>query len=348
MSNVDNDVLCAVGIRAADAHRDADFVVNPILNRLAEVHGKGKPTKKGGQYWSKNLMSGKHSEPTRHRTGFEQVTLDFASVSQPSIQKPAEVCYPIGISYLEEDVEADADSSLDIAASRTKKVINQAKRDFEKNALQTGVAMWEDFSVLNGTDDTAAGIIEENATGSQGSSIGGYSKSTFAAVEGASNQIFDVAASANTKLFQGVIDIGVKCRNRAEDPTAYLSMFSEKAFVSWKRIVGANERYTPADGKPIDATVMVLQVNGVPATSSTYMPNAGTNTTADPWSYLYLDLLAIYFTWSKAVRDGYFGMGDFEPIGGDYNARVAKVLVRGNWQVELFSTSGLAFDGDTF
>lgn len=90
-------------------------------------------------------------------------------------------------------------------------------------------------------------------------------------------------------------------------------------------------------------------VQGVRAHASTLMPNAGANTTANPWSVLLLDLLSIYFMWSKtAMRDGYFGFEEFETIGGDYDARVAKVLVRGQWWVEGWGTTGLLVDADTF
>lgn len=345
---VDNELLCIIGVRAADKARDLNYVDTPLLKRQDDVHGEGKPFRKGGSEWVTGLGTGTHSNPTRHRTGFEQEDLSFTGVLTPAVLGVGEVVYPIGISATEEDIEADADAVLELAETRTRQVMSHAKRQHERQMLRGGVPRYEDFMHLNGVDDTTDGYLEEQAAGSQGSVIGGFSKATWAAIEGASNQSFDFLASANTRMFAGVSDIGVRVRARAEDPTAFAVLLSQAGMVSWKRIVQANEIYTPSDGKPIDATVMNIQINGAPAFTSTLMPNSGAVTTGTPWTYLQLDLMAIYFKWSKAVRIGYFGMSKFEPIGGDYSARVAKILDRGQLMFETFATSGIGVNGETF
>ena len=330
---VDNELLSATSIEAAKEARDVRHVTTPFLAELARVHGEGQPSKQSGHKWVGSFQTGGHSSPTRRRTGYEQMNLSFSGVLTPMVLTPAEVSYPIGISGVEEDLNGGDLQTIELAARRSKSVMNEAKRQFEQQMIQGGVSQYDDWLTLNGIDhaSTHMGLLEAAATPT--ATIGGFNRATFAALEGVPNQFFDIKAKA-----------------RATDDLAGLSVIcSEKGMENYKRTIQANERYmvTGTDGQ-LDATGMNLMINGVPAHVSTYMPNAGTNSTSNPATFYILDLNAIYVCWSKVIRDGYFSVSDFEPIGNGYQVRVSEILVRGQLWVEAFSSSAVLVDGETF
>ena len=347
---VDNELLSATSIEATKEARDVRHVTTPFLAELARVHGEGQPSKQSGHKWVGSFQTGGHSSPTRRRTGYEQMNLSFSGVLTPMVLTPAEVSYPIGISGVEEDLNGGDLQTIELAARRSKSVMNEAKRQFEQQMIQGGVSQYDDWLTLNGIDhaSTHKGLLEAAATPT--ATIGGFNRATFAALEGVPNQFFDIGGSFNSAGLTGLYRTIIKAKARAPDALAGLSVIcSEKGMENYKRTIQANERYmvTGTDGQ-LDATGMNLMINGVPAHVSTYMPNAGTNSTSNPATFYILDLNAIYVCWSKVIRDGYFSVSDFEPIGNGYQVRVSEILVRGQLWVEAFSSSAVLVDGETF
>ena len=347
---VDNELLSATSIEAAKEARDVRHVTTPFLAELARVHGEGQPSKQSGHKWVGSFQTGGHSSPTRRRTGYEQMNLSFSGVLTPMVLTPAEVSYPIGISGVEEDLNGGDLQTIELAARRSKSVMNEAKRQFEQQMIQGGVSQYDDWLTLNGIDhaSTHKGLLEAAATPT--ATIGGFNRATFAALEGVPNQFFDIGGSFNSAGLTGLYRTIIKAKARATDDLSGLSVIcSEKGMENYKRTIQANERYmvTGTDGK-LDATGMNLMINGVPAHVSTFMPNAGTNSTSNPATFYILDLNAIYVCWSKVIRDGYFSVSDFEPIGNGYQVRVSEILVRGQLWVEAFSSSAVLVDGETF
>lgn len=342
----DNELLSATAIVAADEARDLNYVTTPFCTEQARIKGEGSPSRGSGFKWIQGMGTGEHSVPTRRRTGYEQLDLSFTGVLSPIVLTPAEVVFPIGISATEEDLNGGEDQVIEIAAKRTKQVMGAARRKFEQNTFADGVAQFEDFLTLNGTDNVTDGFIEEDAVGAQGSVVGGFSKATWAALPGAQNQSYDGSGSFNVNGLPGLFQLRTKITARTEDMAGLAVFGSESGMENYKRTIQANERYVNAD--KLDATGMNLLVVGVPAQIQTFMPNAGTNTTANPWTFLILDMNQIYFVWSNVKRDGYFGFQEFESIGADYDVRVAKILVRGQLWVESWAGSGLLYNADTF
>ena len=347
---VDNELLSATSIEAAKEARDVRHVTTPFLAELARVHGEGQPSKQSGHKWVGSFQTGGHSSPTRRRTGYEQMNLSFSGVLTPMVLTPAEVSYPIGISGVEEDLNGGDLQTIELAARRSKSVMNEAKRQFEQQMIQGGVSQYDDWLTLNGIDhaSTHKGLLEAAATPT--ATIGGFNRATFAALEGVPNQFFDIGGSFNSAGLTGLYRTIIKAKARATDDLSGLSVIcSEKGMENYKRTIQANERYmvTGTDGQ-LDATGMNLMINGVPAHVSTFMPNAGTNSASNPATFYILDLNAIYVCWSKVIRDGYFSVSDFEPIGNGYQVRVSEILVRGQLWVEAFSSSAVLVDGETF
>jgi hypothetical protein len=341
---VDNELLSATSIEAAREARDLRHVVTPFLAEHARVHGEGQPSRGSGHKWVGSFQTGDHSSPTRRRTGYEQMNLTFSGVLTPLVLTPAEVSFPIGISAVEEDLNGGDLQTIELAARRAKATMSSAKRAFERQIIKGQEPQFEDFHTLNGID-VADGFIEDSAPGAQNHIIGGFSKSTFSALPGANNQFFDINNSFNTSGLTGLYRTIIKSKARATDDLNGLTVFaSELALENYKRTIQANERYMVSDGGSLDGTNMNLMISGVPAHVSTHMPSGSGNKA----SFYLIDLNAIYFMFSKVIRDGYFSMSDFENVGNGYNVRVAEIMIRGQLWVQSWGSSALLVNGESF
>lgn len=349
---VDNELLSATSIEAAREARDVRHVTTPFLAELSRFHGEGQPSKGSGHKWIGSFSTGDHSSPTRRRTGYEQMNLTFSGVLSPMVLTPAEVSYPIGISAVEEDLNGGDLQTIELASRRAKSVMNEAKRQFEKQMIQGGVAQYEDWNTLNGANSnfTGKGLLEAAAAGSQSNTIGGFSKSTHSALPGANNQFFDIGNSFNTAGLVGLYRTIIAAKARATDDLSGLTVIcSERGMENYKRTIQANERYMVSSGsEALDGANMNLMIAGVPAHVSTHMPTSALDGMTQDISFYLIDLNAIYCCWSKVIRDGYFSMSDFENVGNGYQVRVAEVLVRGQLWVESWGSSAVLANGESF
>jgi hypothetical protein len=351
---VDNELLSATSIEAAREARDVRHVTTPFLAELARFHGEGQPSKGSGHKWIGSFATGDHSTPTRKRTGYEQMNLSFSGILSPMVLTPAEVSYPIGISAVEEDLNGGDLQTIELASRRAKSVMGEAKRQFEKQMIQGGVAQYEDWNTLNGANSnfSTKGLLEAGAPGSgQSNVIGGFNKATHQALAGANNQFFDIGGSFNTAGLVGLYRTIIAAKARATDDLGGLTVLcSERGMENYKRTVQANERYMVSSGKEgLDAANLNLMIAGVPAHVSTFMPTtAQAGMGSNDISFYLVDLNAIYVCWSKVIRDGYFSMSDFENVGNGYQVRVAEILVRGQLWVESWGSSAVLANGESF
>ena len=122
---------------------------------------------------------------------------------------------------------------------------------------------------------------------------------------------------------------------------------SEKALENYKRTLQANERYMIMDNNDtLDGANMNLLISGVPAHVSTHLGDY--TTSGIRHSMVLIDLNAIYFCWSKVIRDGYFSMSDFAPVSNGYSVRVSEVIIRGQLWAESFASSAVIGNAETF
>ena len=347
---VDNELLSATSIEAAREARDMAAVTLPFISEHNRVHGEGQPSKSSGHKWISSYRVGEHSSPTRKRTGYEQMNLSFSGVLSPMILAPAEVSYPVGVSAVEEDLNGGDLQTIELASRRAKAVMNTAKRNFEQQMIAGGVSQYEDFNTLNGIDNPKLGFLEHRAPGTQSNVIGGFSKATHSALDGTQNQFADIGSNFNSSGLNSLYRVLIKAKARATDDLGGLSVIcSESAMENYKRTLQASERYMVSSGDDkLDATGMNLMINGVPALVSTFMPNNGSLSATNKASFYLIDFNAIYFCWSKVIRDGYFSMSDFADVGNGFQVRVAEILVRGQLCVEYWGSSALITNGETF
>jgi len=326
--------------------RDNVHTSTAFLEAQARIHGEGKPTQAGGTRIVIPLGFGEHSSTTRMQTGYERIDLSVEDVFQPAVFDWAHVVRPIAISSEEELVNQGDAAILSILESRVKMTANALKREYVKNVVQGSVSGWEDWGTLNGVDNTA-GYLEEGAVSSgQTNSVGGVSKTTFSAKTGWNNQVFDGAGSFNSNGLAGLYDLMVEINSVSPSGAPNVILASRSGFKNLKRALTASERYI--DTSKLDGGRVSQTWDGVPIDVEYFMPNSGgtTGTAGDnEISFYILNMNDIYTLWDPK---GYFDLGDFETVSGEYDVRAAKLRCRGQLLAKHLGSSGLAYGLDTF
>lgn len=349
-NNLDAELVSATGITLADNERDLLDVNTPFLNRHNEVHGKGKPRKKGSTRWGHGMPIGRHSTGTAQDTGYESINGTVSGVVVPFAVQPAEIVYPVAISQREADDAGSEDAAFDLYGKRMRQAMNAAKRDWEQHLFQNNIAGMDNFIPLNG-DDATDGAIESDGRGSNTNTVGGFNRGTYADAAGAQNDSYDFAGAFGTNGLAGLAQIDSNIRARgAVDLASAFSAFSVLGLANYKRTVQAYERYMRSGGskEAIDAVILELAVAGIPTPSTTFFPNAGTATTANPWTYVRGDLRNVYFCWGEGGRDGYFGLAGAQLVSGLQRVMVDLIVVRGQLMVESWHGWATGVDGETF
>lgn len=349
-NNLDAELVSVTGITMADNARDLLDVNTPFLNRHNEVHGPGKPRKKGSVKWGHGMPVGRHSNGTAQDSGYEVVNASVSGVVVPFAVTPAEIVYPVAISQREADDAGSEDAAFDLYGRRMSQAMNAAKRDWEQHMFQNNVTGMDNFLPLNG-DDATDGFIESDGRGACTNTVGGFPRGTYLDAAGVQNDAFDFNGSANTFLLAGLGNIESNIRARGKvDLRSSFSLFSVNGLANYKRVIQTYERYirSGTDKSAIDAVILELAVAGLPTPSSTFMPNAGATTTADPWTYLRGDLSSGYFCWGEGGRNGYFGLAGAQLVSGLQRVMVDLIVVRGQTMFESWHGWAVGYNGDSF
>ena len=328
--------------------RDNIYTSTALLDAQTRVHGEGGPTQAGGTRIVQPLGFGEHSNTTRLQTGYERIDLSVSDVFQPAVYDFAHVVRPIAISAEEELTNQGDAAVLSILENRVTSVANALKREYVKHLVQGSVVGWEDWNTLNGIgSDTTNGFLENAAAGggSQDSSVGGVSKSTFSSKTGWNNQYFDGSDSFNSNGLAGLYDLMVEINSVSPSGAPNVILASRAGFKNLKRALSAQERYV--DQSAIDGGRMVQLWDGIQIDVEYNMPTAGgtPGTTADPASFYFLNMNDIHCLWDP---EGYFDLSDFETVSGEYDVRAAKLRCRGQLIAKHLGSSGIAFDMETF
>jgi len=325
--------------------RDNVHTSTAFLEAQARVHGEGKPVQAGGTRIVIPLGFGEHSKTTRMQTGYERIDLSVEDVFVPAVYDWAHVVRPIAISSEEELVNQGDAAILSILESRVKMTANALKREYVKQMVQGSVAGWDDWGSLNGVDSTS-GFLEQDAVTSQTNSVGGVSKSTYSDKTGWQNQVYDGAGSFNSNGLAGLYDMIVEINSVSPSGNPSVILASRSGFKNLKRALSASERYI--DTAKLDGGRVSQTWDGVPIDVEYYMPDGGTTTGSagdNEISFYMLNLNDIYTLWDPK---GFFDLGDFETVSGEYDVRAAKLRCRGQLVAKHLGSSGLAIGLDTF
>ena len=326
--------------------RDNVHTSTAFLEASARVHGEGKPVQSGGTRIVIPLGFGEHSSTTRMQTGYERIDLSVEDVFVPAVYDWAHVVRPIAISSEEELVNQGDAAILSILESRVKMTANALKREYVKQIVQGSVTGWEDWGSLNGIDDTTSGFMEKGAYASaQACSVGGVSKSTYKAKTGWNTQVYNGAGSFNSNGLAGLYDLMVEINAASPSGNPNVILASRSGFKNLKRALSASERYI--DTAKLDGGRVSQTWDGVPIDVEYFMPNGGSvsGTSNNEASFYMLSLDDIYTVWDPK---GFFDLGDFETVSGEYDVRAAKLRCRGQLVAKHLGSSGLAYGLDTF
>lgn len=340
---IGNEILSTTMHITMKEFRDGLHLATAFLDAQERVHGKAQPSQEGGSRIIQPVTLAVHSNTTALDSGYERIDLSAADVSRPAVYDFAHVVKPVVISMEEELINAGKARVIAMAEMRTKSVANEMRREFVKQLVAGGVPQWQNkWSTLNGVD-YATGFLEENAVGSQGNSVGGLSKTTYALTTGWQNQSFDGLGSFNANGLSGLYDIKVETNAVSASGPLDIILASKNGFKNLKRTLQAQERYM--DDSKLDGGRMAQFWDGVRIEVEPQMPNAGTNTTANPISFYFLNSKDIYVMWDPM---GYFFLEDFETVSGEYDVRAAKMRCRGQLVAAALGSSGLAVDLEAF
>lgn len=322
--------------------RDNLHTSTALLDAHTRIHGEGGPTQAGGTRMIQPLGFGEHSKATAMNTGFERIDLSVSDVFVPAVYDWAHVVYPVSISSEEEFVNQGEAAILSILEGRTMQVAAKMRRDFVEQAVKGGVPSWERWNTLNGVDDTTDGFLELGAVGTQTNSVGGVSKATFSQVPGWQNQVVDGSNSFNANGLAALYDMRVEADSVSPSGPFNVWLASRAGFKNLKRALQAQERYVDSVG---DGGRLVQYWDGVQIDVEFYMPNDGVQSTANPISFYGLNLNDIHYTFDPK---GYFELGEFETVSGEYDVRSAKMRCRGQLCAKHLGSSGLAHSLETF
>ena len=261
---------------------------------------------------------------------------------------PATEREDIGLSAdVQATIRAQAKAAI---ARRAKNVTAAVMRYWHTHSLTGGVAAFTTgtWNTLNGTD-YAAGYIEEDAHGSQGNTVGGLSKSTYATANGMNNYSYDLGGAVGSNGRLGFVTVRNLERERLIDKSKVIYLASQSGATHFARVMHPYRQYTGTQSADIIGPD--FKIDGQDCYPTSDMPTAGTSTTAAPWSVLSLDLGSIYPIFLKNDEiDGMFGVVPMQgnQHSGDRRVDVGYVDCAGQWMAERFDSTALFYDGESF
>lgn len=290
---------------------DANARSLPFHMLMKDSFGEGKPSESGGAVLFQGIQFGEHSQVSEMIVGMEPVSLGVVDVLKPAQYNWYMGVMPIVISKREMMTNRGKDQLLNKVDELTRNVYGAFRRRLEQAITVGNQAGFSQLVSLNGVDYTT-GLLEENAYASQTNSPGGLSRATYQ-YSGWLNQREDAGGSISTGGWAALTDLQTKAQNRSETGGPKGIIASEAYYAGLLRLIQANVRY--GSEKTIDGRPARIEWGGAPIYSSSYMPNAGTTTTATPISAYAIDTDQIHLIWHE---NGYYKPDDdgFSIISG--------------------------------
>ncbi len=329
---------------------DGLFKELPYFACYRKVYGESGLTKGGGRTMQANVEVREHSNLTGMPTGYEDIDLRSQGMNESLRFHPAFVTAPFVSSVVERAIyELDAESKAAIAR-RGQSVAAAVMRYAHQHFFQGGVAAFVTggWGHLNGSDYTD-GMVEEDAIGAQGNTIGELDKGTYSAVPAMQNYSYDFAGSVGDNGRLGFTHTNHKQKERVSDRSKVFDFASTLAATHLSAVMAPYVRYAKADS--IDVLLPEFMINGRPVYVTSDLPNAGAATTAKPWSVLSLDLGAIMpvFLKNKEI-DGMCGITPMDlQVSGNKRVNVGYIDFAGQMVCEgRLNSTALYVDGEAF
>jgi hypothetical protein len=285
----------------------------------------------------------RHSETTQIQTGYEPIRMNVRPTLKAGFFEDRIGVRPLVIGLKEEIQNRGRTAMINILAQRMKDNDMARLEEYEQASLLGTVTSWSDLVPINGADN-ADGIIEAAAVGAQTNTVHNLSKSTFAALPGFNNQFFDGANSFSTNGLPATDTAFIRVRNQAQESMDLGAYVTEEYARFYFRFLQQFERYggDAVKGAGSSGAKLKFLLRDVPACVVNNMPDAGSATTANPWSLLIIDHMQIKYDAQK----GYFKKE--VPLQAMWAAgsptRAAYTVDAGQNVCRYFGTSGVVVD----
>jgi hypothetical protein len=308
---------------------------------------KAKSDREGGKKTVVDWAIRRHSQTQQLDSGYESLTLVANPTLKSGYFEDRLGIRPILLGLRDVIENRGTSQRIDLIAERM--VDNDMARleEFEQAVMLGTLASWSDLVPLNGADNTD-GILEAAAVGSQTNVVHTLSKATFAALPGFNNQYQTAGDDFSVNGINAVDEVILRCRNRALESVDHRAYVSLNFAMFWWRVFQPQERFVSADG-PLggkSGSELEFLIRNIKTCVSNTMPNAGTNTTANPWSFVLVDHNMIGYDAQKGYLQeriplqAMWGAGSPAKVGYDIDC--------GQLVCRYFGTSGVVDNGETY
>lgn len=303
----------------------------------------------GGIKIQRPLSLAEHSTITQLATGYEPISLSVQSVLSPAVFEWSDFCAPIVISAKESYENSGEKAVVKILEARMRSVMQMLRKELNKQILIGNSAILTSINTLNGSA-SATGFFEADDVGTQGNSVGGVSKATFAATTGWQNNAADLGANFGTTGIVAMQRESIRCGNVAPMGGIDLVLLSEQVMANYRRSLFQQERYI--NESMLDAGRMQLAFGGAVVESDLefngiQVASAGLDGLA-PGNY---DLAGymLNFDAIKMImhKDADFAVSPFEHISGT-TARAAQLYVKCQLIADHLGSNSILVRGTTF
>lgn len=342
--NISDELLSSTLMILADEWRDGLARTTALIDVHEQIHGQGQPKQDGGTRYIESMSTDEHSNATRMQTGYEQINLSVADVLTPAVFTPAHVTMPIVISKDEEMKNRGEAQVISILDARTKAVLGAMRRNLLRQVVEgVDAGGYADWNSLNGVT-AQTGFLEEQAVGAQNNTVANsFNKGSFLTVPGLQNQIADINNSFSANGLQALVDLRVEAKAVSMTGEPHLWLASRTASKNLKRVLRGFERYV--DEEKLDGGRLIQVWDGIRMETEYYMPTDTTVHTTRTISFYLLNLDDIHFVFDS---EGYFDVGAFERVSGEYDVRSAIARLYGQLVFKHLGSSGIATRGETF
>ena len=318
--------------------------------RLAENFlSKATQTRKGGKrgvvQWKvrRHLVDG----PTEIDSGFDPIRLKFQPIADAGTFEDRIGVMPMGIGLRDEIENRDMGKIIDLTAEYMLDNDMLRLSDFEDQFLGGAVTGYADMLTLNGADNTD-GFIEAAAVGSQVNTVHGLSKATYATLPGFNNQFQDAAGDFSANGLPAIDLLALRIRKRAVGPVDLYGYASESFMANYWRVLQPQERYAQdgVEAAKGGGSRVEIVVRNIKTCLVENMPNSGSATTANPWSWLVIDHNAVKYDAQGGYHKKMIPLASMAQAGN--LARVGYMIDAGQLTIRNFSTSGILVDAEAY
>jgi hypothetical protein len=321
---ISNDLLSSTLYSIRDGEVDELYKKVAFLDGVKKAGGV--EVEKGGIKIQRPLSIQEHSTITQLATGYEPVSLAVNDVLRPAVYDWSDFVAPIVITKREELENSGEYAIVKILEARMKSVMGMLRRELNKQVLTGTSSVLTSLNTLNGDSaaggvGSATGFLEALAAGTQGNTVGGISKATFATTPGWQNQFVDIGGAGLAGLsLAPFYDAYIAANSVAPMGDVDHFIMSNALLAAYRDQLFAQERFI--DTKTLDGGRMGLAFNGALAEQDPEMGFAcSVAGNVDGYMLNYDGIKLIFHS------EGDFSLSPFEHISGT-TARSAQLYVK--------------------